>query len=674
MLYYLRAAAPAADPRFANELARGQAIFSTNVVKCHVNRIRAEQWARLHGQRLYYAIAQDLASSQALHAKPDLAKEKLTWLQRSDADCGDRCSMLPLCMGMPVQAREHIYRGDFKILRGCHGFVCGWSATTNELETTEKDVIWNKPPAYVLVHFHTRTEWRLPGIDEKNVFPVALARKPWYLDGGRASPKLKVTRIQFPLAPDFAGTTHALQGCTAEYGAIVDVPANPDPIAVYVGMTRCRTRDKLMIYRSFPLAPLQAGLPLGRQLLLDVWKQERIDWDALRKKYLDERPCMECNENKRKDGFTKGQWRRDISRVCKECMSQKRDAGTPYRCSQCGVWHAATHFLSKQLNPRWSADRVCLSCEVKKQCFVCQKTLPKEYFSAAAWRLRHGQRRKCLTCQRRTRGVWTCAHCRQRKQRDQYTSFLRRRRSGKDGKQVCDACHTTRIQTLQRKRVAAKSHARVASLRQRIHRKHILQEIKDLIASHVHERKRLAPTDSGTQEANAAKRPKQSASVVAPHASSIEPLPSTVPHSRRQTKRQATTETRPKPESKQGKQTTSSAQPHAPTHGHAFNPEVPEANPGNQVRVEPTRLYEYVCPRCKGPCRSGVQTGRVHHRGKCGHKFRVLDGALAGRQHEHNCPRCGVRVLSAKPNGRIQVQHHTPNGKACSCQAWNVAA
>ena len=223
---------------------------------------------------------------------------------------------------------------------------------------------------------------------------------------------------------------------------------------------------------------------------------------------------------------------------------------------------------------------------------------------------------------------------------------------------MCDACHTTRIQTVQGKRVAAKTHARVASLRQRIHREHILQEIKDLIASHVHERKRLAPTDSGAQEANAAKRPKQSTSVVAPHASSIEPLPSTVPHSRRQTKRQATTETHPKPESKQGKQTTSSAQPHAPTHGHAFNPEVPEAKPaGNQVRGESTRLYDYVCPRCKCPCRSGVQTGRVHHRGKCGHKFRVLDGAVAGRQHEHTCPRCG-ESNTAHPTARLVLVRH----------------
>ena len=530
------------DPPFANELARAQAIFSTNVVKCHVNRIRAEQWARLHRQRLYYAIAQDLASSQALRAKPDLAKDKLSWLQRSDADCGDRCGVLPLCMGMPVRAREHIYRGDFKILRGCHGVVCGWSATKNEHETAQKDIIWNKLPEYTFVRLQTRTEWQLPGIDEKNVFPVRLARKPWYLDAGRANPKLKVTRSQFPLAPDFAGTTHALQGCTAEHGAIVDIPANPDPIAVCVGMTRCRTRDKLMIYRPFPLTPLQAGLPLGRQLLLDVWKQERIDWEALRKKYLDERPCMECNESKRKDAFTKSQWRQDGYRVCKECTAHKRDAGTPYRCSQCGVWHATSHFPSKHLNPRWSPYRTCFSCEAKKQCLVCQKSLTKECFSAAAWRCKQG-RRKCLTCQCKTRGLWTCAGCQQRKQRDQYRTFLRRHPSGENGQQMCDACYTRQAQCRKRQRIAAKCNVRVASLRQRIHREHILQEIKDLIASEVHARKRLAQTASGAQETTAAKRPKQSASVVAPHAakpnSSIEPPQSTVPCSNRRRKRQA---------------------------------------------------------------------------------------------------------------------------------------
>ena len=254
---------------------------------------------------------------------------------------------------------------------------------------------------------------------------------------------------------------------------------------------------------------------------------------------------------------------------------------------------------------------------------------------------------------------------------------MRRHPSREDGHQMCDACYTRQAQQRKRQRIASKCNVRVASLRQRIHREHILQEIKDLIAREVHARKRLAQTAPGAQETTAAKRPKQSAGVVAPHAKpniSIEPPQSTVPHSSRQTKRQTTTENLPKPQSKKGKPTTTSAQPHAPTHGRAFDPEVPGANRGREVKVEPTRLYEYVCPRCKCPCRSGVQTGRVTHRGRCNHKFRVLDGVVAGRRHEHNCPRCGARVFSTKPTGRIRVKHRTPNGEVCSCEAWHVAA
>ena len=44
---------------------------------------------------------------------------------------------------------------------------------------------------------------------------------------------------------------------------------------------------------------------------------------------------------------------------------------TPYRCTQCGLWHAACHFATTHQNPRWSVYRVCLSCDAKKQCFLC---------------------------------------------------------------------------------------------------------------------------------------------------------------------------------------------------------------------------------------------------------------------------------------------------------------
>ena len=98
-------AVDADDPRFVEGFSLARGIFHTNGVKCHVNKLRAEQWARQHGQIIYYAVATDKVSSRALHEKPDIAQDKLTWLQRSDADCGNRYGVLPLCIGMPVQAR-----------------------------------------------------------------------------------------------------------------------------------------------------------------------------------------------------------------------------------------------------------------------------------------------------------------------------------------------------------------------------------------------------------------------------------------------------------------------------------------------------------------------------------------------------------------------------------------
>ena len=468
------------DPRFDNlELAR--ALFHTNGVKCHANKQRAERWARMHKQCLHYAVATDRISSQALHEKPDIAQDKLTWLQRSDADSGNRYGILPLCLGMPVQAREHLHRGGFKILRGCRGVVCGWSAPPTETATPDGSVIWNTLPEFVFVRFQTRTRWTIPGVDAENVFPVSVQSKDWFLDAGRTTPKLKVTRYQFPLAPDFADTFHAAQGSTAEPGVIPDL-CGVDPLAAYVGMTRSRTRQKILIYRPFPLGPFQTGLPLGRQLLLDVWKQEPVDWDALRKKYLDERPCHECREMKRKDAFTKAQWKQETYRVCKECTAQKREAGTPYRCTQCGLWHATCHFASKHQNPRWSMYRVCLSCDAVKHCFACKRKQTKEYFCTAAWTARKPNRRVRLQCQTRTRGFWTCAACHQRRPQLQFSTFLVKRPSGEDGTQICNACHAEIAQKVLRKRAVTATVARLEPLRKRIRRAEVLRETWEAIA------------------------------------------------------------------------------------------------------------------------------------------------------------------------------------------------
>ena len=610
------------DPRFAEGFSLARGIFHTNGVKCHVNKLRAEQWARQRGQVIYYAVATDKVSARALHEKPDIAHDKLTWLQRSDADCGNRYGVLPLCMGMPVQAREHLYRKEFKILKGCHGTVCGWSRVETETASADGAVIWNKLPEYIFVRFETRTRWTIPGIDQENVFPVSVQSGLWFLDAGRANPQLKVTRYQFPIAPDFADTFYGAQGSTIEPGVIVDM-IGADPIAAYIGMTRCRTRQKILIYRPFPLAPFQEGLPLGRQLLLDVWKQEPVDWDALRKKYLDERPCHECGEMKRKDAFTKAQWKQDTYRVCKECTAQKREAGTPYRCTQCGLWHAVTHFASKHHNPRWSMYRVCLSCDAKKQCCLCQRKQTRESFSSAAWNARNLERRLCLQCQTKTRGQWVCAACKKRKPMLQFAIFCKQRLSSQNGTQVCDACHAITAQATMRKRAAAASTKRLEPLRKKLRQRQILRETWEAIAEHRNKR---------TSATSAVAR--------------LEPL-------RKRLRRPQETITR-----QQGA--------HQQPGGKDF--------PLQAVSVanQESKRYQYTCPFCTVAVASTVKTGQVDHRHACGNEFRVHAGVVSGRVHKHACPRCGTIVLSSAAAGRIQVKHKTPAGKTCSQERWQT--
>ena len=622
-------------------MARG--IFHTNGVKCHVNKLRAEQWARQRGQVIYYAVATDKVSSRALHEKPDIAQDKLTWLQRSDADCGNRYGVLPLCIDMPVQAREHLHRKDFKILKGCHGTICGWSSIETETLSADGAVIWNKLPEYIFVRFETRTRWTIPGIDQENVFPVSVQSGMWFLDAGRANPQLKVTRYQFPIAPDFADTFYGAQGSTIEPGVIVDM-IGADPIAAYIGMTRCRTRQKILIYRPFPLAPFQEGLPLGRQLLLDVWKQEPVDWDALRKKYLDERPCHECGEMKRKDAFTKAQWKQETYRVCKECTAQKREAGTPYRCTQCGLWHAATHFASKHQNPRWSMYRVCLSCDAKKQCFLCQTKQTKEYFSHVAWQTRDPKRRLCLQCQTKTRGSWKCAVCHQRRSRHHFSNFISRRPSGENGTQICDACHAAKLQHAVRKRAAASSAARLEPLRKRIRRRHIIQETWEAIAAN----KKARTHDHSTDPVEMRSADMASAGLL--QASSREKTVAAALTCEEKTTNEVAT----------GQKMDAI---HSSTQPRAVGP-----------NTAPPQLHTYICPYCAKSVQSPVATGRVDHRRSkgCGKQFRVANGLLAGRTYSHACPTCGTVVHSTLASGQIRVTHRNPSGRQCRTNQWRV--
>ena len=482
--------ASADDPRVAAAFADAVAIFPTNDIKYHVNKLRAVQWAGARLRHLYMAVARDRASSAVLNEKPHLEAEKLQWLQRHDKECGGLYGLLPLCVGMPVRAADHLDRAR-GILRGCKGTVLGWSACDGDV--LHGVTLWNKLPTVIYVKFETTTPFQINGLSEGNVYPVAACKRIWFLDRQRKYPRLRVHRTQFPLVPGFAITAHVGQGQTIREGVITDLCLGPgsNPFTAYVAFTRVAGREFLLILRPFDAGPFQKGVGLGRELLLRQLRGDPIDWKALLAKYCEERPCSVCGERRQKTAFTAGQWTRgDKDRVCRECTKHYADVGTPWQCNVCKQWHVEDHFPTQHRQRQCSFYRVCLTCELKKPCQKCKVAKPESDFGAAAWKARNSERRICHTCAVKVRGCWTCNACQNRLPKEDYSAWQRQHAYKQNGMQICNAC----VWSLTLDRIAQRARERLQALRTRLQqqkRKKILDAVRAEIRALLQESARI---------------------------------------------------------------------------------------------------------------------------------------------------------------------------------------
>ena len=610
-------ATEATDPRFQGAFRFATTIFSTNDIKYHVNKVRARAWAAAAATPMHYAIARDTASSTVLQEKPHLLQEKVTWLQRHDQECGGLYGVLPICLGLPIRATEHLDRGR-GILKGCKGKVVGWS-------TAAATEIWNTLPAVIYIQFETAGRWHIEGMPHGNVYPVSPMRKPWFLDRNRNTPQLRVSRLQFPLAPGFAVTAHIAQGQTLQEGVVADfnISDTGNPFTTYVAATRVTGRDKLLILRPFPAAPFQKGIGIGRALLLQLWRGDPINWEALRRKFADERPCSECSERKNKNAFTVGQWKRDdAARICRECVERHRAVGEPYQCCVCQFWFPETGFPPQHRSRQCSFYRVCLTCELRKPCALCNARKGATEYTASAWKTRNAERRICHACTTKVRGSWHCATCRQRLPKERFKTFRQRRPSGQDGTQVCDKCQQAAVV----KPIAARTTRRLTRSRQKVRKKEILDEVRREIAVRVRGHGRQPQEET---------HPKRARPDGGPSTNLAEKAVAHEEQEQRMPRRQA------------------SEQAREPQKGEA------------------TEQNEYECPYCQAKTYSSIRTGKVQVAGHCGKQFRVRNCVVA-RSFTHSCPRCGMEVQSAKASGRIQSKHKTPNGKACPKTEWVV--
>ena len=641
-------------------------------------------------------------SSVALREKPDLGQDKLSWLQRHDQDCGALYGVLPLCVGMPITATDHLDRGR-GILRGCAGVVVGWvwPSETGERTRKENNCVWNQLPACILVRFKTKESWRIDGLPEDNVFPVAPQKKPWYLDKGKRRPMLRVTRKQFPLAPGFATTAHAAQGQTCSEGVLMDMHIGEagDPLAAYTALTRVKDRQGLFVYRPFAAAPFQKGAKIGRELLLRLWGGEQMDWSYLRAKYRGERQCWECREQKPVGAFTPGRWKRsDEARVCRECMQRHADALEPWQCMACKDWKEESAFAETLARPQCTFYRVCHTCEATKWCDGCSARKTEDKFSRAMWQRKRAGERYCTCCAKKSHGLWTCGGCGTKKRRTEFQicQVHTDQPRVQNGKQLCADCRRPSPGHA----IAAKAAAWLAPRRAKLAKKEVAERKERILADVWAEiRKKRAMATVEAMEDPSAKRQKSDGSAPAVPLQTVEATQNgdanetkMEPGSKRKCEaRVAEAATHPSVATQVKKRmlprkqenavpgkflydcpfchvgVTSSVRTgqvnHCKVCGHFFS-----VRDGKLAR----KVYNYVCPFCGGHVASNVKTGQVDHRGVCGNRFYVETGEVKKtRHHAHKCPDCQTRVWSARSWGRIRIKHTKPSGQQCPT-SWQV--
>ena len=361
---------------------------------------------------------------------------------------------------------------------------------------------------------------------------------------------------------------------------------------------------------------IQLTAASGRELLLRHLRGTKIDWAALLAKYREERVCSGCSEKKTQQAYTGGQWKRlDRDRVCRECCQRHADAGRPWQCNRCKGWHAEINFPEKHRKRQCSFYRVCLSCEWTKPCYKCGRALPEAEFGSAAWKARNANRRVCRSCAAKVRGHWSCSVCQEQRPVKEFSAWKERHAYQQDGTQRCNDC----LQEALVGAIAQRVKAKLARLRKRIKTEH--------------------------QAAIMAKKKQRNAAILAEVRALI---------------------------AAQSLQTCNQNAPTTP-HNHAAAPTHLATPQTTSAATEPPKTtHAYTCPFCLGTAHSSVDTGRVDHRTQCGKQFRVQNGCVVGRVYHHQCPQCGATVQSTRNAGRIRIKRNTPQGRACSCQSWQV--
>ena len=246
------AVSPLSKVDITSESYRNASIITAhNIIKDGINDLGVRRYAQETGQELEYFYAEDrLRVGQDCVSTPIPAHiQELLWKQ-PPTFCDLRIAgRLAVCRGMPVMIRTNAAT-ELSMTKGQEGFVYGWDAREIGSGRRVLNTLFVKldnPPTSV----------QFPGLP-LNVVPMVRTTNSVKCDMPHLNSKLKISRSQVEVLPNFAMTDYASQGKSRDIN-VVDLQDCRNHHAYYVALSRGRTSDGTAIIRKFEEGKITGG-------------------------------------------------------------------------------------------------------------------------------------------------------------------------------------------------------------------------------------------------------------------------------------------------------------------------------------------------------------------------------------------------------------------------------
>ena len=182
---------------------------------------------------------------------------------------------LPLIKGLPVRLTDHIDR-NLGLYKQTKCTIHGWTLNINEASAKDDiERVLDLQPDMIYLKFE-KAKWRVHADLEQGVYPMKVTGKIWNISEGT---KISAKRLGFQIVPDFGQTAHSVQGASLA-AVIVDCLAvdlcsrTTEMLAAYIGLSRVRRKEALLIAEPFSPALFCHGQPPGPEILMKVLRRE----------------------------------------------------------------------------------------------------------------------------------------------------------------------------------------------------------------------------------------------------------------------------------------------------------------------------------------------------------------------------------------------------------------